>query len=237
MMLITGAEQGLGAEIARQWDKSIHLNIPGSVIRKGHSHINAAIDAKWDQIIAHFNRGEQLCIVNNFGTNHLSWIGQTDEEDESILQTNLMAPYWVVDKIVRNFDDMGCPDTFEGRIRVLNIASATHRVAQRTTSIYCASKAGLVHMTRVMARELAPRGWVINSLSPGMIEDTVMAAKTNHQVEQLRGWNAAYRDKYAKDSIPMGRYTTTIEVARAAIAILELPNYINGANIDMMGGV
>jgi 3-oxoacyl-[acyl-carrier protein] reductase len=92
-------------------------------------------------------------------------------------------------------------------------------------------------MTRVMARELAPYGWVVNSLSPGKIVDTRMAELTDAQVMELRGWGPDFADEYALKTIPMGRFTDTTEVAEAAFQMLQMPSYVNGANLDMTGGV
>jgi 3-oxoacyl-[acyl-carrier protein] reductase len=167
-------------------------------------------------------------LVNNYGINHLSWIGTTVEQDEDILRVNVLAPYWIVNWFVG----------LEGRpMRVINIASQTYRVAQRTTTLYCASKAALVHMTRVMARELAPKGWIINAIAPGKIEDTEMATLTDMQVNELRGWSTAHADKYALSQIPMDRFTDRNEVTDAVMHLIKMPPYVNGTVLDMTGGV
>ena len=166
-------------------------------------------------------------VVNNFGINHLSWIGTTTEEDEEILECNVMGPYWVVNALAAR----------SAPCRVLNVASVTYRVAQRTSAIYCASKAALVQMTRVMARELAPAGWVVNAIAPGPIEGTSMTNRVNEQVRLLRGWTRDETEDYERRLIPMQRRTTVEEVAEAIIGIMALPPYINGACIDMTGGV
>lgn len=165
-------------------------------------------------------------VINNWGINHLSWIGETPEYDQEIFKFNVMSPYWTINALVAN--NQVC--------RVVNIASATYRIPQRCTTLYCASKAALVQMTKVMARELAPKGWVINAIAPGLIEDTRMSELTNEQVMDLRGWGPATIDNYARKLIPMDRYTNRKEVADAIWKIFELPSYINGTVIDMMGG-
>lgn len=220
--IVTGGEQGLGAAIAHR------LRAPATDVRiLSRGRIESGKNAIEEWVRTHIPWPVDI-LVNNFGINHLSWIGTTGEEDEDILAFNVMTPYWVVNAIRAN---QGQP------CRVLNIASQTHRVPQRTTALYCASKAALVHMTRVMARELAPFGWVVNSLSPGKIEDTKMAELTDAQVLDLRGWTAEQAETYALDMIPMGRFTTCAEVADAAMLMLQMPSYVNGANLDMTGGV
>jgi 3-oxoacyl-[acyl-carrier protein] reductase len=219
--LLTGAEQGLGAAIMEELFREGYTvnNIPGNVIRGGKS----AIEGWLAQMTLNFD-----VVINNFGINHLSWVGETPEEDEAILNVNVHGPYWVINGLVRG----GNPPA-----RVVNIASQTHRVAQRTTALYCASKAALVQLSRVLTRELAPRGWVINTLAPGKIVGTTMQQLTDAQVTDLREWDPVEADKYALNMIPMGRYTSPEEVARAVAVMLQLPAYVNGALIDMTGGV
>jgi NAD(P)-dependent dehydrogenase (short-subunit alcohol dehydrogenase family) len=175
----------------------------------------------------HRESGPFRIIVNNFGINHLSWIGTTPVSDAEIFHVNVLVPYWVINTLV----------SLGGPARVLNIASQTYRVPQRCTALYAASKAALVQMTKVMARELAPHGWVINALAPGKIEGTAMTHRTDEQVQKLRTWSQAEADAYALGMIPMERFTSCDEVADIAMRILELPDYVNGTVIEAMGGV
>jgi len=216
-LLITGAEQGLGKAIANHYWWDTVDNIRGDDLR-------GATKADIAAMIPHKNYTH---VVNNFGINHLSWIGDTPQYDEDILHLNVMVPYWIIDLLVARGDVC----------QVINVSSQTYKVAQRCTSLYCASKAALTHMTRVMARELAPRGWVINSIAPGKIEDTDMSQLTDKQVLELRGWAKEDADAYALKMIPMGRFTSTSEVADAVVGIFKLPDYINGHCFDMTGGV
>jgi NAD(P)-dependent dehydrogenase (short-subunit alcohol dehydrogenase family) len=213
-ILITGSDGSLGTALMKR-TLGPATGMPGGVIRRGKDAIESFLgDQRFDTVI------------NNYGINHLSWIGTTPTDDAEIFNINTLAPYWIVNHLVTR-----------GNIcRVVNVASATYRIPQRCTALYCASKAALVMLTKVMARELAPRGWVINAIAPGLIEDTEMNRKTTAQVLELRGWRADDADKYARALIPMGRYTDTAEVADAIFQVLALPDYINGTVIDMMGG-
>lgn len=222
--IVTGARQGLGQTIVERLEaRDVEcLCPPPEVNFKGKREIEAWCSA--------FDAARATLLVNNFAINHLSWIGETEEEDEAIFRVNVMAPYWFVNWRRANAD-YGC--------RVLNIASQTYRVPQRTTALYCASKAALVQMTRVMARELAPHNWVVNALAPGKILGTEMTMLTDLQVEELRDFgNREEAESYAKGLIPAGRFTNREEVARMAVQLLlDTPDYVNGAVIDMMGGV
>jgi NAD(P)-dependent dehydrogenase (short-subunit alcohol dehydrogenase family) len=219
MLIITGYESGLGRRLY-QGGLTPSWGIRGDAIRSGKAAIESAIDDALDE------GGPVTRVINNFGINHLSWIGETDAKDAEIFDANVLGPYWVINHLVAR-----------GQIcRVINVASATYRVPQRTTALYCASKAALVHMTKVMARELAPKGWIINAVAPGLMTDTDMADITGNQITKLRGWDQQERERISNANIPMGRPTTTKEVANAIWKLMEMPDYVNGACLDIMGG-
>lgn len=216
--LVTGSDSSLGFALvdALRWRGRHVVGMPAAVVRSGKNAIEGFIgDMRLDEVI------------NNYGINHLSWIGTTPERDAEIFNVNALAPYWIINHLVGT-----------GNVcRVVNVASATYRIPQRCTALYCASKAALVMLTKVMARELAPKGWIVNAIAPGLIEDTKMNELTTKQVLDLRGWEAEQADAYARKLIPMERYTSTFEVSVAIGAMLDLPEYVNGTVVDMMGGV
>jgi len=182
--------------------------------------IHAGAASKWGK-----GKAQLLCVD---GINHLSRIGETPYQDKDILLRNVFNPYMFVNELVR---------MDAAPMRCVFVVSQTYRIAQRTTSLYCASKAALAHLVKVMARELAPKGWVINGLAPGKIVDTKMAQLTDAQVLALRGWKKKDADKYALAMIPAGRFTDTKEVCEAIEWLFNAPEYINGTIIDMTGGV
>lgn len=225
-VLITGAEQGLGQAILRRLASSYGavtvLNLPGDFLR----------NVAYSSDIAERIKGHPFDIViNNFGINHISRIGETPDSDGDILHLNVLIPYWITNCLAQSQP--------EHPTRMLNIASQTYRVPQRTTALYCASKAALVQLTKVIAREMAPH-WVANAFAPGRIVGTEMDRLTQAQVVELRKnkWvSQEAADDYARSLIPMQRFTTVEEMAEAAIQILRLPEYITGTVIEAMGGV
>jgi len=217
-VLITGANGSLGKELVRQAEAAGHTVCSVSKVDTEHGIGDS---------IADFPRCN--AIINNHGFNFLQPIGARHyEEAQRIIDANVLVPYYAVSEAFR----AGWTN-----VRVLNISSITHRVPQRCSAVYCASKAALVQMTRVQARELAPKGWVVNALCPGKIEDTEMSRLTDQQVLELRGGTAEEWEQYALKQIPMGRFTTCAEVADMAFHILEAPSYLNGAIIDFTGGM
>lgn len=229
-VLITGCDGSLGSYLEGHFatsgwdlgDKSNVLGMPKSV------HTKNAIDVFMAAFYGEVSR-LHAAILND-GINHLSWIGTTPEEDENIMLRNVMAPYWTLNALV----------ALRGRtnpMRVVFVTSQTYKVPQRTTALYCASKAALTQMMRVAARELAPDGWSINAVAPGKIEDTRMSRMTDAQVLELRGWTEEMAHKYAQALVPMGRFTSRPEVANIIESVLNLPSYVNGAVIEATGGV
>jgi len=220
-VLITGVDGSLGSAVS---DRGLRaeariLGLPKGISEK--SNIEKFLRSLADDPVDY--------IVLNDGYNHLSWIGQTPESDEEIIWVNVLAPYWVLNTAVALQPDHPA--------HVLFVGSQTYRVAQRTTSLYCASKAAATMLMRVAARELAPKGWRVNMLAPGKIEDTTMSNMTDQQVNSLRGWTQEQADQYAKNLIPAGRVTNKSEVVDGIFWALNSPDYVNGATLDFMGGV
>jgi NAD(P)-dependent dehydrogenase (short-subunit alcohol dehydrogenase family) len=231
-IIVTGGDQGIGKAIVDQMASTHRVTILSGARIKSAANIGSLKSLADNFIAGFFNMNaiedtDELYLVNNYGINHLSWIGETPINDSLIMDINVMFPYWMVNAIAAK----------EFKAVVLNISSQTYRVPQTTTSLYCASKAALSHMTKVMARELAPKGWVVNSLAPGKIVGTDMARLTDIQVNELRGWTQEEADGYAKSLIPSRRFSTTLECALTVRKILEMPSYVNGTTIDMTGGV
>jgi NAD(P)-dependent dehydrogenase (short-subunit alcohol dehydrogenase family) len=223
-ILITGADGSLGS-----WLCNVFM-LNGFDVVKAPGLVSIGEINNYLQTLMH-NHKPFGYFINNHGVNHLNWIGKLTSDDYNVIDVNLKAPLAWVDGLIK-----GNLLVSEMEPRILNISSQTYRIAQRCTSAYCASKAGLSHLTKVMARELAPQGFVVNALAPGKIEDTRMSELTDAQVNLLRGWKSESANKYATSLVPAGRFTDCEEVAMAAIKIMHLPSYINGSVIDMTGG-
>lgn len=226
-VFITGIDGSLGEAIADAFASDGHYATGTPRGFRTKEHMEAACAYACASAV---NRSADIdVLVLNDGINHLSFIGQTPAEDSAILEVNVLAQYWALNWF------------FSGAVarprKVIFIASQTHRVAQRTTALYCASKAAIVQLSRVAARELGTFGVQVNTLCPGKIEDTRMAIETDAQVSDLRGWDKDFMDAYAKSLVPLGRFTNTQEVAEGVMWLSKAPEYVHGAVIDMTGGV
>jgi NAD(P)-dependent dehydrogenase (short-subunit alcohol dehydrogenase family) len=168
-------------------------------------------------------------LIHAAGVNLLSWIGDTDPMDFwDTFSVNVFSFY----EVVNQAKSLGL-----GPMRVVVIGSDAGRVPMRCSSLYCASKAALSHMVKVMARELAPGGWRINCVAPGLVEDTAMTKKVYNQVTALRGWSESQLTETMLGMIPDGRAATATEVAELAMFLLsDAAGHINGETINLTGG-
>ena len=108
--------------------------------------------------------------------------------------------------------------------RIINISSIQGRTGASMEAAYSASKAGLDGLTRALAKELAPSGIAVNTLSPGMV-DTKMNARFSAEEKNV-----------LLDEIPMGRFTDPSETAAAVRKLARMPSYVTGQILEMSGG-
>lgn len=102
-------------------------------------------------------------LVNNAGiTRDRSVLKMSDEEWQSVLAVNLTGAFHVVRALAPAMRDAGYG-------RIVNITSINGLRGKFGQANYCASKAGLIGLTKTLARELGPRGITVNAVAPGMV--------------------------------------------------------------------
>ncbi len=160
-------------------------------------------------------------LVNNAGITRDNLIMRMKEEDwDSVIDTNLKGAWnfskAVVRPMMRN----------EAGGSILNISSISGVVGMLGQSNYSASKAGMIGLTKSLAKEIASRSITVNALALGLIE-TDMASEMNEE----------YRAKIL-EQIPLGRLGNTEEVAEIAVFLLSgSAKYITGQVIQADGGL
>ena len=178
----------------------------------------AAVDAMVKEVAARFGRVDIL--VNNAGITRDKLALQMKEEDfDAVLDTNLKGAFLCMKAVYR-------PMMKQRYGRIINLSSVVGLRGNAGQANYAASKAGLIGMSKSIAKELASRGVTVNLVAPGFI-DTEMTAVLPE----------AARDALLK-SIPMARLGQPEDVARAvAFFAAEESGYITGQVLCVDGGM
>jgi 3-oxoacyl-[acyl-carrier protein] reductase len=110
--------------------------------------------------------------------------------------------------------------------RIINISSVVGRTGQGGQVNYAAAKAGMIGMTRALAREVATRGVTVNAVAPGYVETPMTESLDEKQRAAMLG------------AIPLGRAGTEAEIAGAVVYLAsENAGYITGHVLDVNGGM
>jgi len=164
-------------------------------------------------------------LVNNAGA---TWGAPLEDYPaaawDKVVDLNLKAPFFLTRAFLPLLEAAG---TDEDPARIINIGSIDGlRVPPFPTYAYSASKAGLHHMTRVLARELGPRRITVNAVAPGPFESKMMAATLK-----------AMGDAIA-DAAPLRRIGRPDDMAGVAIYLASRAGaYVTGTVIPVDGGI
>jgi 3-oxoacyl-[acyl-carrier protein] reductase len=110
--------------------------------------------------------------------------------------------------------------------RIVNVSSVVGEMGNAGQANYCASKAGMIGLTKSSARELAKRGITVNAVSPGFIETDMTAALSEKVREGLL------------QQVPMERFGTPEDVANAVYFLVsDMGNYVTGHVLSVNGGM
>ena len=236
--IVTGASRGIGKAIAIQLAKcgsklvlvarnaealdsvkeSINsqggnaVAMPGDISSlNSFAEIIANTVSKWKRIDI---------LVNNAGTARDNLIIRMKEEDwDSVLKVNLKGCFNGIKAVTR-------PMIKNKSGRIVNITSVIGQIGNAGQSNYAASKAGIIGLTKSMAKELGSRNITVNAVSPGYIL-TDMTDKLDEEVKEKM-----------KSSIPLGRLGTPQDVANLVCFLAsDEAEYITGQTFNVDGGM
>jgi 3-oxoacyl-(acyl-carrier-protein) reductase len=175
----------------------------------------------WTSMIEKINQswGRLDVLVNNAGiTRDKTLRKMTDDDWLGVLHTNLNACYFGVSAVMPIM-------TAQKYGRIINISSFVGQAGNFGQANYAASKGGIIAFTKTAAMELAKYNVTCNSLAPGFTE-TGMLAKVPEQVQAS-----------ILARIPMGRFASPEEIAKAVLFLAADGDYITGQQINVNGGV
>lgn len=237
--LVTGGARGIGSAISKKLASqgaTVVVNYSGSrekaeaLVQEIHSAGGEAESMQCD--VSDFASCEALSkavlekygrldiLVNNAGITRDGLVMRMSEDDyDAVLDTNLKGAF----NMIRHFSKTFLKQR-EGRI--INISSVSGVLGNAGQVNYSASKAGMIGLTKSVARELASRGVCVNAVAPGFIA-TDMTEKMPESV----------RDGL-KERIPLGRIGSPEDVAEAVAFLAgEQAGYITGQVICVDGGM
>jgi 3-oxoacyl-[acyl-carrier protein] reductase len=235
--IITGGAQGIGFAVARRmlasgaavalWD------IDAARLEQAHASLadhgtvtsqvvelsdEASVAAATAATLA--SHGKIDILVNNAGItggNGTTWELAPDVW-RRVIEVNLIAPYLVCRAVVPHMIAAGYG-------RIVNIASVAGKEGNPNASHYSASKAGVIALTKSLAKELATKGVIVNAVSPAAARTAIFDSMSQSHID------------YMLSKIPMGRF---LEVDEAAAAIAWLASqdcsFSTGSVLDLSGG-
>jgi 3-oxoacyl-[acyl-carrier protein] reductase len=236
--LVTGASQGIGRAVALELaragatvavaarNEAKLAEVVAEIEGAGGKAAAFALDVASEEsiksgakaVLERFGKVEIL--VNNAGITRDGLAMAMKRADwDDVLTTNLTGAFLLTQAVLR-------PMLKNRWGRIVNISSVVGRTGQGGQVNYAASKAGLIGLTRSLAREVASRGITVNAVAPGYIETAMTAVVDEKQRTAMMA------------AIPLGRAGTDVEIAQSvAFLASEGAGYITGHVLDVNGGM
>lgn len=202
------AEAVVGA-IAEQGGRAHCVQADLRVAEEAQRVVDAALDTF----------GGVHILVNNAGVTRDALVLRMKEEDwQTVINTNLSSAFYCTKAVLREF-------VRQRAGRIINVASVVAEIGTPGQANYVAAKAGMIGLTKAVAREVASRGITVNAVAPGFVETSM----TEHLAPSLVH---SYLEQ-----VPLGRPGKPEEVAAAVVFLAsDDAAYITGQVLNVDGG-
>ena len=236
--LVTGASRGIGRAIAEQLARAGATVIGTATSEAGAQGIStrlgelgargrgvvfdvrdaAAAEALVENVSKEF--GKLSVLVNNAGiTRDTLALRMKDDDWAAVLDTNLSGVFRLSRAVMR-----GMMKAKHGRI--INITSVVGASGNAGQANYAAAKAGVVGMTKALAREVGSRGITVNCVAPGFIDTDMTRSLSEQQTQALL------------TQIPLGRLGQAEDIGAAVVFLASrAAAYVTGATLHVNGGM
>ena len=237
--LVTGASRGIGRQISLTLAKEgmfVVVNYCGSEARAKNVleeiRKNGGDGVLYQCDVADYQQTEAMAkeliksyghvdvLVNNAGITRDNLILRMSEEEfDAVVETNLKGCFHTIRHLSRYF-------LKQKSGKIINIASVSGVLGNAGQANYAASKAGIIGLTKTVARELASRGITVNAVAPGFVH-TEMTEVLSEKVKEG-----------ATAQIPLGKFGETEDIANAAAFLAsDEARYITGQTLHIDGGM
>ena len=231
--LVTGGSRGIGAQMVRELTaagyRTVFFYRASEAAAQALAAETGAVAIRCD--VADAVNVQTACaeagrvlghidvLVNNAGiAQQKLFTDITDEDWRTMLDTNLSGAFYVTRAVL--------PGMISRRYgRIVNVGSIWGQVGASCEVHYSAAKAGLIGMTKALAKEVGPSGVTVNCLCPGVIQTDMLGSFTPEDLDVLA------------DETPVGRLGTTQDAAHALLWLCdEHSGFVTGQVIGVNGG-
>lgn len=237
IILITGASRGIGRDIAKTLSKDSNNMVIANYNKSEKEAIELKENLKNDGIsieiikadVSKRNEAKEMVqevlnkygkidvLINNAGISQYKLFNDiTDEEWDNIINTNLKSAFMVTQEAVRNMinNKEGC---------IINISSIWGVAGASMEVAYSTSKAGLIGLTKSLAKELGPSNIRVNAIAPGIINTGMNNRFSEDELQSI------------KDEIPLEKIGNTADITKCVKWLIE-DSYTTGQVISINGG-
>ncbi|MBC8065905.1 MAG: SDR family oxidoreductase [Chlorobia bacterium] len=237
-VLVTGSSRGIGRAIALKlasdgWSVAIHGTQIGKALQETRDLLGTACSGVYAGDLTHtgsvdgivdraVDSGTLQALVNNAGVYHpLNFLESSDSEFETnyrrTLAINFETPVRLTRRVAQYF-------VGQGGGKILNVASRVGFRGEAGASIYSASKAALINLTRALAVELAPKNIGLFGIAPGWVDTAMVREGMDDRLPSIL------------EGIPLGRMASPEDCANIASFLLsDEAAYLSGQVIDING--